>query len=124
MFKSKFLKLKDNFTKLNLEFINVKGEKEYYARLCETKNITITNLQKNNSELNKNINNLITENIKLINWIMNILDTVGTMEVREKTQIKIPVYMHKEYRAYETNYMGVFEKERITIPEITIVKMG
>lgn len=55
---------------------------------------------------------------------MNILDTVGTMEVREKTKIKIPVYMHKEYRAYETNYMGVFEKERITIPEITIVKMG
>lgn len=117
MFKSKFKKLKDNFTKLNLEFINVKSEKEYYARLCETKNITITILQKNNSELNKNINNLI-------NWIMNILDTVGTMEVREKTQIKIPVYMHKEYRAYETNYMGVFEKERITIPEITIVKMG
>lgn len=53
---------------------------------------------------------------------MTILDTVGTMEVREKAQIKIPVYTEKTYNAYNTNYLGLFEKERITIPEITIVK--
>ena len=64
------------------------------------------------------------ENQKLINWIMKILDTVGTMEVREKSSFKIPVYENKNYRAYEQNYMGIYEKERLTIPEITIVKMG
>ena len=46
------------------------------------------------------------------------------MEVREKRQIQIPVYIDKSIKAYDNNYMGIFEKERITIPEITIVKMG
>ena len=55
---------------------------------------------------------------------MNILNTVGTMEVREKVNFKIPIYQNKEYRAYDRNYMGIYEKERLTIPEITIVKMG
>lgn len=64
------------------------------------------------------------ENQKLIKWIMTILDTVGTLEVREKVDFKIPVYQNKNYRAYDNNYMGIYEKERITIPEITIIKMG
>ena len=64
------------------------------------------------------------ENQKLIKWIETILDTVGVMEVREKRQIQIPVYIDKSIRAYDSNYMGIFEKERITIPEITIVKIG
>ena len=64
------------------------------------------------------------ENQKLIKWIETILNTVGVMEVREKRQIQIPVYIDKSIRAYDSNYMGIFERERITIPEITIVKMG
>ena len=122
--KKKLKKIKDNFTKLNSEFIRVNGEKEYYSNMnCKLENemkelkIQIDNLEK--------ISNLtIQENQKLINWIMNILDTVGTMEAREKTEFKIPICRHKEYRAYDRNYMGIFEKERITIPEITIIKMG
>lgn len=69
-------------------------------------------------------NKTMEENQKLINWIMNILDTVGTMDTIEKTEFKIPVYKDKNYGAYDQNYMGIYEKERITIPEITIVKMG
>lgn len=78
----------------------------------------------------KNINNndkllaqSMEENQKLINWIMNILDTFGTMEVKDRRHIQIPVYENKEYKAYDCNYMGIMEQERITIPEITIVKM-
>ena len=63
------------------------------------------------------------ENQKLIKWIMTILDTVGTMEVREREQIKIPVYIEKTYKPYDANYLGIYERERITIPEITIVRM-
>lgn len=82
-------------------------------------------------ELNKRIDNLekisnqtLDENQKLIKWIMNILDTFGTMEVRDRRSIQIPVYINKEYRANNENYLGIFEKERIEIPSITIVKMG
>ena len=64
------------------------------------------------------------ENQKLIKWIETILNTVGVMEVHEKTQIQIPVYIERHHRPYDSTYMGIFERERITIPEITIVKMG
>lgn len=64
------------------------------------------------------------ENQKLIKWIETIIDTVGVMEVREKRQVQIPVYIDKSIRAYDSNYQGIFERERITIPEITIIKMG
>ena len=63
------------------------------------------------------------ENQKLIKWIMNILDTFGTMEVKERRNIQIPVHENKEYKSYDCNYMGIMERERIKIPEITIVKM-
>lgn len=114
MFKSKYQKLTN-------EYINVKAEKEYYERICEAKNKTISNLQNEHSELNKNMNNLITENKKLIDWIMQILDTFGTMDVRERTSVQIPVYRNKEYRAYNNNYLGIHEVDRIEIPAITIV---
>lgn len=64
------------------------------------------------------------ENQKLIKWIMNILDTFGTMEVRNRNSIQIPVYKEKPYRTYDSNYMGISVKERITIPSITLIKMG
>ena len=64
------------------------------------------------------------ENQKLMKWIMEILDTVGTLEVTEKRDFKIPIYQNKNYRAYDNNYIGIHERERITIPEITIIKMG
>lgn len=75
-------------------------------------------------QLENNNEKLIAENQKLISWIEKILDTVGTIETREKINFKIPVHIEKQYRAYEQNVMGIFEKERITIPEITIIKMG
>ena len=74
-------------------------------------------------ELEKISSNLIEENQKLIKWIMNILDTFGTMEVRDRMNVSIPVYRDENYRAYNENVMGICERERITIPEITIVKM-
>lgn len=64
------------------------------------------------------------ENQKLIKWIETIINTVGVMEVHEKTQIQIPVYIESHHRPYDSNYQGIFERERITIPEITIIKMG
>lgn len=67
---------------------------------------------------------VLEENQTLIKWIEKILDTFGTMEIGNKRNIQIPVYKNKEYKAYDRNYLAVFEKERITIPEITIIKMG
>lgn len=79
-------------------------------------NSKIDNLEKISS-------NLIEENQKLIKWIMNILDTFGTMEIRDRRSVQIPIYRDENYRAYDNNIKGIYERERITIPEITIVKM-
>lgn len=96
----------------NLSLIIDDKNKEIYR-----KNNSINHLENNNAKL-------IVENQKLINWIEKILDTVGTMETREKANFKIPVCIEREYKAYDRNVMGIFEKERITIPGITIIKMG
>lgn len=113
-----------------LDLFNNKKIKELEEEVYSL-NREIEGYMKNERNFSKRIDNMekistktMEENQKLINWIMNILDTVGTMEVREKSSFKIPVYENKNYRAYGPNYMGIYEKERITIPEITIVKMG
>ena len=81
-------------------------------------------------ELNKRIDNLekitsqlMEENQKLIDWVEKILDTVGTVSSNSKYNFRIPIYEHKQYSNYDAQVMGIFEKERIEIPAITIVKM-
>lgn len=113
----------------NLDLFNKKKIKKLEQEVYRLNN-DIEGYIKNERNWSKQIDNMekistktIEENQKLINWIMKILDTVGTMEVREKSSFKIPVYENKNYRAYDQNYMGIYEKERLTIPEITIVKM-
>ena len=54
-------------------------------------------------------------------WYCPISDLIY---VKEESYDKWRVYIDKSIKAYDNNYMGIFEKERITIPEITIVKMG
>lgn len=68
--------------------------------------------------------NTMEENQKLIKWIMNILKEFGTVEIGDRQHIEIPIHKQNICSAYDRNYMGVFEKERIEIPSITIVKMG
>lgn len=110
-------------------------ELENQIRILESANINLKNeisrYKNKETDWNNKIDRFeyissqtMEENQKLIKWIMTILDTVGTMEVREKAQIEIPVYTEKTYNAYDVNYLGIYERERITIPEITIVRMG
>ena len=110
-------------------------ELENQIRILESANINLKNeisrYKNKETDWNNKIDRFeyissqtMEENQKLIKWIMTILDTVGTMEVREKAQIKIPVYIEKTYNAYNTNYLGLYERDRITIPEITIIRMS
>ena len=108
---------KKKIKKLEQEVYSLKNDIEGYIKNERNWSKQIDNMEKISTKT-------MEENQKLINWIMKILDTVGTMEVREKSNFKIPVYENKNYRAYKQNYMGIYEKERLTIPEITIVKMG
>ena len=103
--------------KLEEEIYSLNNENEGYIKNERHWRKQIDNLEKISSQT-------MEENQKLLKWIMTILDTVGTLEVREKVDFKIPIYQNKNHRAYDNNFMGFFEKERITIPEITIVKMG
>ena len=98
---------------------------EGYRRRINDKNNEINDLKKQRDHLEKSKTKLIEENQKLISWIMNILNEFGTMEVRDRSSIRIPVYQHKDViRTYDRGYLDVFERERVTIPEITIIKMG
>lgn len=92
--------------------------------MINDKNSEINRQYNSITHLENNQGKLLAENQKLIEWIEKILDTVGTLEVREKIHFQIPVLMQKEYSPYDKNYLGIFEKERIEIPAITIVKMG
>ena len=118
-----------------MDLFNKKKVKELKSQIekLERANInlqkTISSYHEEEKDLNSKIDKLeyissqtMEENQKLIKWIMTIIDTVGTMELSEKRQIQIPVYVEKIYKAYDNNSMGIFEKERITIPEITIIK--
>lgn len=102
--------------KLKQEIYSLNNEIEKYEKNERNWDMKIDKLEDISSKT-------MEENQKLIKWIMTILDTVGTLEVREKRDFKIPIYHNKNYRAYDNNYMGIYEKERITIPEITIIKM-
>lgn len=74
--------------------------------------------------LEKALTNTMQENQRLIDWVMNILKEFGTVEIGDRQHIEIPIHKQNICSAYDRNYMGVFEKERIAIPSITIVKMG
>lgn len=97
---------------------------EAQRRRINDKNNEINDLKKHRDYLEKQNKKMIEENQKLISWIMNILNEFGTMEVRNRENISIPVYREKNIRAFDREYLGIFEKERITIPEITIIKMS
>lgn len=107
--KKKIRKLEQEISQLNNEIEKYqKNERNWDMKIDKLEDISSRTME---------------ENQKLIKWIMTILDTVGTLEVREKVDFKIPIYQNKNYRAYDNNYMGIYERERITIPEITIIKM-
>lgn len=108
---------KKKIKKLEQEIYSLNNEIEGYIKNERNWSKQIDGLEKISSQT-------MEQNQKLIKWIETIIDTVGVMEVREKRQIQIPVYIDKGIGNYDSNYMGIFERERITIPEITIVKMG
>ena len=125
-------KLVDNILE-KIDTIDIDGivDSSSIGFLLEDENNMLIQERSKTKELQECANNLekistqvLEENQTLIKWIEKILDTFGTMEIRNKRNIQIPVYKNKEYKAYDRNYLAVFEKERITIPEITIIKMG
>lgn len=90
--------------------------RQYTEKMFEYKNDKIAEI-KNGFE--KENQQLIEENQKMIEWVKNILDTFGTMEVRERS-IQIPVI--KETRTYNSDILGNYEEETIIIPEIIVTK--
>ena len=115
-----------------MDIFRKKKVKKLLNELEDTNNMLIQERSKN-KKLQENANNLekistqtLEENQILMEWIKKILDTFGTMEVKDSRNVQIPIYEHKTYKAseYDRNVMGLFEKERIEIPPITIIKMG
>lgn len=94
-------------------------------------NEKISEYQDEVKELNERIKSLESistrvteENQKLIKWIENILEQFGTMEVRDRNTVTIPVYHAKELLYdYFIDESARVEYKTIIIPEIVIKKM-
>ena len=73
---------KKKIKKLEQEVYSLNNDIEGYIKNERNWSKQIDNMEKISTKI-------MEENHKLINWIMKILDTVGTMEVREKSNFKI-----------------------------------
>lgn len=112
-----------------MDIFRKKKIKKLLNELEDVNNILIqercktTKLQERINNLEKISTQTLEENQILMEWIKKILDTFGTMEVKDSRNVQIPIYEHKASE-YDRNVMGLFEKEVIRIPAITIIKMG
>lgn len=66
-----------------------------------------------------NSDRLISENEKLIKWIHEILNTIGTRDIDGTFPISIPVY--KDLNEFGYINGRPYKKEEIVVPEIRIV---
>ena len=89
----------DIFNKKKLEEADKKLKR--MSNLIDEKNVEINRQDCSITRLENSNNELIYENKKLTDWIMKILDIVGTIEVKEKTAIEIPILLKKEYEIYK-----------------------
>lgn len=67
---------------------------------------------------------LLEENQKLIKWIHDILEQFGTMEVRTRDRIVIPVYKKINFSESMNPDIQRTRCETVVIPEIVIKKIG
>lgn len=113
-----------------MDLFRKKKVRKLLDELEDTNNMLIQERSKTKN-LQESVNNLeristqaLEENQTLIKWIEKILDTFGTMEVKNRMNVQIPIYKDR-IRAVEQPFF--FEplqiKERIEIPSITIIKM-
>ena len=107
---------KKKYNNLNAELENYRG------RIYELDK-EIKELNKRNELSEKIINVQLTENQKMVEWIYKILKEFGTCDVREQ-HIQIPIMKEINYKAYNEGFDFINREERITIPTITLVKMG
>ena len=80
---------------------------------------TLKEVLKNNSESRKYLEE---ENQKLLKWIKSILEEFGTMDIRERSIVHIPVYKRTDVIPfkYENEEIQRHEEKIIVIPEIVI----
>lgn len=112
-----------------MDIFRKKKVKKLLDELEDTNNMLIQERSKN-KKLQESANNFeristqaLEENQILIEWIRKILDTFGTMEVRNRMNVQIPIYKDV-IRPIEPSPFQPQIKERIEIPPITIMKMG
>lgn len=112
-----------------VDIFRKKKVKKLLNELEDTNNMLIQERNKT-KRLQESVNNLeiistktLEENQILIEWIRKILDTFGTMEVKNKMNVQIPICKNVIRPSYPSPFHSQI-KEIIEIPSITIMKMG
>ena len=102
--------MKARIKRKNINYKRLEQENEKYKAIIESLQSKI-----------KNDEFLEEQNEKLIDWVQKILDQFGTLEVRDRNRIQIPV-MRKVDNWSNGIDNGIFTTETILIPEIVINK--
>ena len=71
----------------------------------------------------KQQSNLYKQNQELTDWVIKILKEFGTCDTREQ-HVQIPIMREIGHRAYNRDFNFINKEERITIPSITLIKLG
>lgn len=77
-------------------------------------------LKKSTEELQKDSKIILEQNNKLIEWIYKILNIFGTMEIKHRHSIQIPIYTNDSKTIYFED--KILTEETIIIPEIILRK--
>ena len=111
----------DLFNKKKIKELN--KELARYGEALTERETKCRGLEERVKDLNKIVDNTMSENKKLTEWVIKILAEFGTTEIGDRKHIEIPVH-HCEpvYHFYDEPVQTSIAK-RIEIPAITILKI-
>lgn len=95
---------------------------EYEQKLVQVLEKRNKDLEKRAGEHYESLSLQKEETRKAYDWIQKILDTFGTVKVRDNQEFYIPIYENDDLRMVEP-YGYPMQREEIIIPSIRITKM-
>lgn len=103
--KSKFMK--EQIKKQDREIRDLRGKLSAKELILKEKRDTIERL--------------VSENVKLLDWVQKVINDVGCYEVKENNQFRIPM-IDREWEGLSSYSDFDYERKEVHLPEITIIK--
>lgn len=105
---------------LNSNKRSLEISRDFYKEESKKLRETLESLEKRKETLEISVNDLATENMKLVEWINKIISDLGCYEV-SKRSVQIPIVNKKYAIGQDVLGQSIYGK-RVVIPEITFLK--